>query len=299
MLGGSQPLADSVMVEQEIASPNAREVQYWNSITTQVWADQHETVDRLFAGLTQVVLELAAPAPGERVIDIGCGSGTTVLELAKYVGPGGYVLGADVSRHFVERARERIAAAGIRNANVLLADVSTHAFQPHSFDLAFSRFGVMFFADPIATFTKLHNAMKTRGRLAFAAFRTAEENSWCTAAFKAVQNLLPLVPPSESKETGQFSWADPARVRRILESAGFQNFSLTPHDPLIELAGPGGAEAAADFAMHVGPIARAAQGVSAQQQKAVRASLKNFFQSHDSPRGIVLPGAIWVVRARA
>jgi len=101
------------MTDQQAGSPNAREVQYWNSAHTRVWADEHETIDRLFAGLTKIALDHAAPKLGERVIDIGCGSGTTVLELATRVGPTGYVVGADVSEPSVEKARARIAVAGV------------------------------------------------------------------------------------------------------------------------------------------------------------------------------------------
>src|SRR6266542_1487438 len=140
-------LGDS-MAPQEAGSSNAAWIEYYNSPATRAWADHHEPIDRLFAGLTQTALEIAAPRPGEGALDIGCGSGTTVLELAARVGASGYVLGADISERSVAKARERIAEAGLRRAEVALVDVTAHAFTPASFDLAFSRFGVMFFADP-------------------------------------------------------------------------------------------------------------------------------------------------------
>ena len=173
------------MTDQQADSSNAREVQYWNSAHTRAWADEHDTIDRLFAGLTQIALDHAAPKLGERVIDIGCGSGTTVLELAARVGPTGYVVGADVSKPSVEKARERIAVAGVHQAEIMLCDVSTHIFPANSFDLVFSRFGVMFFTDPVATFAKIRKAMKSDGRLALAVFRTPQENKWATAALAA------------------------------------------------------------------------------------------------------------------
>jgi ubiquinone/menaquinone biosynthesis C-methylase UbiE len=173
------------MADQQTSSPNAREVQYWNSARTRAWADEYEAIDRLFAGLTRVALDHAAPKLGERVIDVGCGSGTTVLELAARVGPSGYVLGADVSKASVEKARERIAAAGVHQAEIMLCDVSTHISPANSFDLVFSRFGVMFFADPVATFANIRKAMKPDGRLALAVFRTPQENKWATAALAA------------------------------------------------------------------------------------------------------------------
>jgi SAM-dependent methyltransferase len=287
------------MALHQDGSPNAREAQYWNSTATQPWSKQHEPIDRLFASLTQTALNIAAPQVGERVIDIGCGSGTTVLELAARVGPSGYVLGADISKQSVERARKRIATAGIRQAEVTLSDVSTHGFAPNSFDLAFSRFGVMFFSDPIATFANLHGAMKPSGRLALAVFRTPQENRWQTAAVAAVRHLLPPITPPGPEEPGQFSWADPTRVHRTLEAAGFREIVLTPSDPAMLLAGPKGAAEAADFAMQVGPVVRATLNASEEQREAVRSSLESFFQSQEGPQGIVLPGAIWIVTARA
>ena len=287
------------MTDQQADSPNAREVEYWNSAHTRAWAEEHEVIDRLFAGLTQVALNLTAPQLGERVIDIGCGSGTTVLELASRVGSSGYVLGADVSKPSVEKARERIAAAGVRQAEITLCDVSTHIFPANSFDLVFSRFGVMFFAEPVAAFTNIRKAMKSHGRVALVVFRSPQENKWATAPLAAVRHILPPITPPGPEDPGQFSWADAARVHRILESAGFQDVSLTPHDPVMPLAARGGATEAASFMLRVGPVVRAMGDASEQQRKEVRVALKAFFRSQEGSQGIFLPGAIWIVTARA
>ena len=285
--------------QNQHAGPNAREAEYWNSGATRVWADRYEPIDALFAGLTQVALDHAAPRYGEHVLDIGCGSGTTVLELAKRVGSAGHVLGADIAQASVARARDRIAASGLANTKVIHADVSTHAFAPKQFDLVFSRFGVMFFTDPIATLSRLRSAMKPNGRLTLTVFRAAERNPWATAPFASVRHLLPPAAPPGPEDPGQFSWADPHRIQRILDGAGFRDFSLTPHHPAMRLAEPGGTEAATQLAMSVGPGVRAALGASEAVREAVRAGLRAFFQQLDGPQGIVLPGAIWIVKARA
>jgi SAM-dependent methyltransferase len=287
------------MADQQTSSPNAREVQYWNSAQTRAWTDEHEAIDRLFARLTPVALDHAAPKLGERVIDIGCGGGTTVLELAARVGPNGYVLGADVSKPSVERARERIAAAGIHHAEIVCCDVSAHIFPANSFDLVFSRFGVMFFADPVATFANIRKAMKPRGRLALVVFRTLQENEWATAVLAAARHLLPPMKPPGPEEPGQFSWADAVRVRRILETAGFHDVCLAPHDADMPLAGHGGAAEAASFMSRVGPVVRATSDVSEEQRKKVQLALEAFFRNRAGPQGIVLQGAIWIVTARA
>ena len=155
------------MAEPQAATSNAAQTEFWNSAATRAWADQYERMDGAVAALTKELLDLAAPQSNERVLDIGCGAGTTVLELASRVGVGGHVLGADVSEPSVARAQQRIAAAGLRHAEAIVADVSAHPFTPNSFDLAFSRFGVMFFGDPVAAFANIRASLKPEGRLAF------------------------------------------------------------------------------------------------------------------------------------
>src|SRR5262249_33110229 len=155
---------------------NAAQREFWNSPATRVWADEHERMDRVVADFTTKILELAAPRPGEAVLDIGWGGGTTTLELAARVGPKGHVLGADIAENSIARVRQRIAAAGLPQAEADVADVSVHPFAPNSFDLVFSRFGVMFFADPTVAFANVRRAMKPGGRLSLAVFRTAKES---------------------------------------------------------------------------------------------------------------------------
>ena len=286
------------MSDRQYVSPNAAQIEFWNSAASRAWADQYERMDRAVAELTKALLDMAAPQPGEHVLDIGCGSGTTVLELAARVGPGGHVLGADISNQSVTRARQRIADAGLRHAEVIVADVSVHPFEQNRFELAFSRFGVMFFSDPRAAFTNVRRAMKPGGRVALAVFRAADENLWPNGPLEAVRHLLPPIPTPGLEEPGPFSWADPTRVHRILEGAGFREVSLTPVDPLIRLASTGEAAEAVNFVMALGPLTRVLPALSAPQRKAVRAALKVYFQKYARPQGVFLPAANWVVRAR-
>lgn len=286
------------MTDAPIPSPADAQAAFWNSPAARPWAEQHERQDRALAGLATAALDLAAPQPGEHVLDIGCGSGTTVLALAARVGPHGHVLGADIALPSVARACERIAAAGLRHAEVIGADVATHPFVAGSFDLAFSRLGVMFFHDPTAAFANVHRAMKPTGRLALAVFRLASENAWPSAPVAAVQHLLPPMPPPVPDEPGMFSWGDPARVQRILEDAGFHEVALMPVNLAYQLASAGGAAEAAEFALLFGPLTRRMSGFSAEQREAVRSTLEDFFQSYVTPQGVALSSAFWIVQAR-
>jgi SAM-dependent methyltransferase len=252
-------------------------------------------MDRAVAELTTALLDMAAPQPGEHVLDIGCGSGTTVLELAARVGPGGHVLGADVSSQSVARARQRIAEAGSRHAEVIVADVSCHAFAPNTFDLVFSRFGVMFFSDPQAAFANVRRAMKPGGRVALAVFRAVGETLWPNGPLEAVRHLLPLIPTPGPE--GQASLGVRSRASD-LGSAGFREGSLTPVDPVIRLASTGEAAEAADFVMVLGPLTRVLPALSAPQRETVRAALEAYFQKFTTLQGVFLPAANRVVQAR-
>jgi len=285
------------MTNGPIPLPTTGQPEYWNS-PARPWATHYERADRAFGGLGTAAMQLAAPQRGENVLDIGCGSGTTVLELAARVGTSGHVLGADISAQCVAQARERIAAAGVLQAEVIETDVATHSFATNRIDLAFSRLGVMFFSDPTAALANVHRAMRPAGRVVLAVFRPASENPWPSAPVGAVRHLLPPTPVPAPNDPGMFSWGDPARVRRILEGAGFRKISLTPVDLHCQLAGDGGVVEAAEFALLFGPLARRVSGLSEAQRDAVRATLEGFFQRHVTPQGVALPSAFWIVQAR-
>jgi SAM-dependent methyltransferase len=276
-------------------TPNTQQVEYWNGVIAQTWVRLQTRLDQLNHQLTQVALEHAAPQPDERAIDIGCGCGATVLELAGRVGPGGHVLGVDLSAPMLDLARKRTAESGYAQITLEQADMSTYGFRPQSFDLAFSRFGVMFFDNPVAAFANLHGALKPTGRLVFACFRSMAENPWVLEPLKAVQHLLPPSPPPGPEEPGQFAFADPDRVRRILGAAGFHDIAFTRFDPVMQL---GDAAQAAEFSCQIGPIARALIGAPESLKTAVRDALTTAYRQHDGPDGINLSGGNWIVAAK-
>jgi SAM-dependent methyltransferase len=246
---------------EDAATITAQQRDFWNAPATRVWADEHDRIDRVLAGVVPLLLDAAAPHAGERVLDVGCGSGTTVLAFAECVGPFGRVLGADIAEASVAVANRRIAEADLTQASVVLADAASHAFTPLSFDLLVSRFGVIFFGDSVAAFANLRRALTPEGRVALAAFRSPAENPWASAPLAAVRHLFtpPAAPGPEAP--GQFAFAEPARVRRILAGAGFTDVALTPADPVMRLGDD--AEAAAEAAMTLGPARRALDAVDA------------------------------------
>ena len=270
---------------------------FWNSEATRRWVTEQASIDRLMAEVTEAALAAAAAKRGERVLDVGCGTGTTVFRLAEAVGPSGCVLGVDISEQQLALARQRVAAAGVNQAQLVLDDAATHHFAPETFDLGFSRFGVMFFPDPVAAFQNIRGAMKRSGRLLLAVFRTGLENPWATASVAAISHLVPPPAPLGPEEPGQFSWSDPARVKRILGSAGFRNVMMTPLD-LSFVMGRNSAEAA-EFATFIGQGPRLLYGQPDETRQAARVAFEAFFKPHEGPSGVSLPGALWLVSARA
>jgi SAM-dependent methyltransferase len=280
----------------DIAAIGRQQRAYWNSEATRRWITEQARIDRLFAGVTEALLAAAAPRSGEHVLDIGCGTGTTLLRLAEAIGPGGLVLGVDISEQQLTLARRRIADAGVAHAGVVLDDAATHDFPAAGFDLVFTRFGVMFFADPVAAFSNIRRALKPGGRLALAVFRPGTDNPWTTASLAAIRHLVAPPEPPGPEDPGQFSWGDPARVHRILGGAGFRDVTLTPLDLPITI-GADAAEAA-EFAMFIGQGARVLNGVPDKTRDAARAAFQTFFRAHERPGGVSLAGGLWLVSAR-
>jgi SAM-dependent methyltransferase len=278
---------------------NAAQIAYWNDRAAVTWTAFQERIDAALARLTDIALDNAAPAIGEHVIDVGCGCGATVLELARRVGPSGHVLGLDVSEPMAGRARERIAAAKLNNAEVVISDAATYPLRQANADLLFSRFGVMFFVDPTAAFTNLRTAMHPGGRLLFAAWRRLADNPWFSVALEAAREFLPPQPPAEPDAPGPFALANDQRVRGILTAAGWRDAALARHDVPIRLAAPGKLEEATEFATSVGPLSRALAEVDPEIQSRVRVAVAQALRPVDGPEGISLKGSIWLVSARA
>jgi SAM-dependent methyltransferase len=270
---------------------------FWNSEATQRWVTEQKRIDRLMADVTEAALGAAAPMRGESVLDIGCGTGTTTLRLAESVGPTGKVLGVDISEQQLALARQRVAAAGITHVQLVLDDAATHGFASANFDLCFTRFGVMFFADPVAAFTNIRRGIKPSGRLLLAVFRSGSDNPWATASISAIRHLVSPPAPLGPEEPGQFSWSDPARVRRILAGAGFRDVALTPLDLSFYLGA--NAVEAAEFATFIGQGARLLHGLPDETRQAAHIAFQGYFAQHEGPNGVSLPGALWLVSARA
>jgi len=276
------------------ASPaNAAQSNYWNKTAGLTWAAMQAQLDRQIEPLGARAMEGFAAQPGETVLDIGCGCGQTTLALAERVGGSGGVTGADISQPMLEVARARPAPAGGAKPRFVEIDAQTGDLGEGVFDGAFSRFGVMFFADPAAAFANIGRALKPRGRLTFVCWRPFAENLWMRAPAEAAASLLPAMTPPDPNAPEPYAFSDPVKVWDILEAAGFQAIEIRPFDAVI---GGGTLEEATALALRVGPLGVAMREhphLAAPVAKAVRAALA----PHETPRGVLMPAAVWIVRA--
>ena len=275
---------------------NAVEIDRWNSTSGERWLRRQEANDELLAPVSAVLLERAAARPGERVLDVGCGCGATSIVLARQVTPGGRVLGIDVSAPLLGRARER--ARGLP-AEFVLADATVYSFEAAGADLLCSRFGVMFFAEPVRSFTNMRRGLRRGARLAFACWRAADENPWVTVPLHAAYRHVPQLPEEGPETPGAYSLADESRVRAILTDAGLKGIGLEPVDLTLDLANGAGLDAALDTALNVGPVSRAVEGQPAARSEAATAAIRAALAQAQVGDSVPLPGAIWIVTATA
>jgi SAM-dependent methyltransferase len=263
-----------------------------DEVRVAAWAEVREALELQLAPLGQRALAALAPQPGENVLDVGCGGGETALNLARLVAPDGTVVGIDVSAAVLAFAQR--AAEGCKHVRFVEGDAQLFPFEPASFDAAFSRFGVMFFADPIAAFTNIRRSLRPYGRLAFVCWRALEENELDIVPLRAASAHLPPPPAHDPDAPGPFAFADPGRVRGILDRAGFAEISITAHD---EPVGSGDLDAMLAVCCRVGAlgkILREDPKLRAVTLPAVRSALA----AHDGPDGVRLNAAIWVVTGR-
>ncbi|WP_428514608.1 class I SAM-dependent methyltransferase [Roseovarius sp.] len=279
---------------------NTEQAEHWSGKAGEVWVREQAMFDGLMAPVLELLLDRAGLQAGDRVVDIGCGTGAGLIAEAKIVGEAGHVTGLDVSAPMLDLARQRLDAEGVANATCVLADAQVHPFGDMAADHLVSRFGVMFFADPVAAFANMRGALKPDGRMTFVCWAGMDGNPWFRVPAEAAKAVVGAPPPQDPRAPGPMAFSDADYVRGILESAGFDGIGLTTEE--ITLTPIGDLEQNATFASREGPAGRIVKdmGGGREEYAAVAQRLREALKEFETPDGALrIPGRVHVVSATA
>jgi SAM-dependent methyltransferase len=270
---------------------NTQQAKAWNGPEGRHWADNVDRYDRMAAGCNEPLFAAAAILARDRVLDIGCGTGHAT-RLAARQAMSGQVVGIDLSEPMLARARAAAAVGGLPNVAFEQGDAQVHPFPADSYDVAISRGGVMFFADPVAAFTNIRRALRGGGRLVFISPQEGRVDGDYAHAFAA---LGPLMRGPSPAQRGMGSLSDPARIHEVLTAAGYTQVATTPVD--VPVVWGHTADDAVDFYFSLGPVRFNLAEVDRATVERVRDEVRSALRAYETPHGVRLRGAIWVTTA--
>jgi SAM-dependent methyltransferase len=283
------------MVEHRGGEPS-EQFEMWNGDEGRNWVTYQDAHDQMVGALTPHLLQAAAIAESDRVLDVGCGCGETT-RLAAVRAASGRVLGVDLSAPMLEAASNKARRAGLgERVDFVQADAQTYPFEGASFDVLLSRFGVMFFADATTAFANLARAIRPGGRLAFLCWQAPLKNEWIATAGAALATYVPLPDLGGDNGAGPFSLADPDRVRALLVSAGFSSIGI---EPVLEPVVLGRTvNDAVGYVEDLGVVRSMMAGVNADTVRHAMVALADALNPFVGPTGVCLGSAAWLVTAR-
>lgn len=266
----------------------------WNGPAGEAWVALQPVLDRMLAPFAALLAEAAGQAAATRVLDVGCGAGSTTLAVARRRGAAARCVGIDVSTPLIAAAEAQAARQGLP-VRFVCDDAQTHAFEPARFDLILSRFGVMFFDDPVRAFANLRRAARAGASLRFVAWRSGADNPFMTTAERAAATLLPALPASDPHAPGQFAFAERARVQRILEDGGWSEVEIHPIDLPCRFA----EQDLTPYLTRLGPLGRQLAGLDEATRTRVVGQVRAAFDPFVHGAEVRFTAACWDVRARA
>jgi SAM-dependent methyltransferase len=281
-----------------MTKPNEAQFEFWEDLAPG-WLASEKHTELVARGFGAAAMDRLALDAGERVLDIGCGSGATTLALAAIVGEKGAAVGVDISPAMVRAAQQAAASAGIEQATFVAADAQVGEIAGAPFDAAFSRFGVMFFADPAAAFANVRASLRAGGRLAFACWTNLFGNEWMFvpgSAVVAVTGTLPAMPAPG--EPGPFSLEDPQRIEAVLADAGFTHIEVTPRDESIVIP-RAEIESLVALSSRVGPVREALRTADSATAAAIEQAVRNALLERVADDALHVAAAALIVSAVA
>jgi SAM-dependent methyltransferase len=266
----------------------------WNGAGGHGWVALQESVDQMYQAIEDLLVDAITSETTSRVLDVGCGTGGTTVAVARRLGATSRCTGIDISEPMIAAAHDRAEREGVP-VTFIVADAQTYAFERATFDAVMSRFGVMFFNDPVAAFTNLRRGARARAMLRAVVWRSAAENPFMTTAERAAAPLVPDLPARRPNEPGQFGFADRNRVSGILEASGWSEIDIQP----IEVSCAMPENALVPFFTQLGPVGRILQEAGDDLRARVIAAVRPAFDPYVDGVEVRFTAACWMVGARA
>jgi SAM-dependent methyltransferase len=278
---------------------NTAQAELWNTGEGVAhWIRNQARYDRMNAPFTAMILDAAHLRAGGSVLDVGCGCGGTTLAAARLVAPG-QAVGVDLSGPMLARARADAEAAGLGNVLFVQGDAQVHQFGPDRFNVALSRFGVMFFADPVAAFANIRSATRPGGRLVFVCWQPLAANQWLLLPGTALAEHVPPAEWGSGDGPGMFAFADPDRLRPILAAARWRDVEISAEHTPILVGGGGSVDDAVEFLRTASMGRTMLAGADAATADRAIASVRAALAPYADADGVHLGAAVWLVQATA
>ncbi len=282
------------------AAANQAQTEFWSDSGGAAWVAFQDQLDRqlsVVGAAAQAALDVRL---GESILDVGCGCGATTIDLAAAVGPTGRVVGVDVSAPMAKVAAQRLSEQGLHHASTAVADAQTATLAEVGgpFDAVFSRFGVMFFDDPVAAFANIRQLSKPSARMAFVCWQDASRNRLFGDLASDIARLFPDRPAPDPNAPGPLAFAEAARVRTILDAAGWSQIEIVEHVAPMQLFGTTDFDTALEGSLRIGAAARLLQDADAETAHQLHAAVRRVLTSQWTENGAVVDSVTWIVTSR-
>jgi len=274
---------------------NKNQRDFWSGKGGDIWVERQNAMDTMLSPLGEAALNKLNLNEGENVLDIGCGCGHTTLNIAKRISPDGQVTGLDISEPMLKRAKESANEMSISNASFNCVDVQTDDMGEEVYSAAFSRFGVMFFEDPVAAFCNISKSLITGASLSFVCWQSPALNPWQSLFIEAVKKYVDL-PSPPPRSPSPFAFMESEYVSSILEESNFQNIMIEGHEAEVNMfSGRSLSDSVKDY-ISINPVVSGMLKDSTEQEKTeIINSAIEAFSPYYSAKGLMFPSATWLV----
>ena len=274
---------------------NQEQKEFWNEKKGKIWVSLESNIDKMLGPLGHHAIKILNPKSGEKILDIGCGTGSTSQSLSKLVGENGLITGIDISEPILRFAKNQLENRNIKNIDFIQEDAQTFNLSNFNYDAIFSRFGIMFFEDPFFAFKNIKKSLNSKGRITFICWSTREENDWITLSSKVASQFLELPPKNNPREPGPFAFEEYSYIKEILTKSGWKNINIKNHKENIIVGKT--LDHAAAFLSKMGPMSVPFENSNEKTKAKVIEALKECYSKYLIPKGVEFHFSTWIVSA--